>query len=58
MIEPDLEIKITSEEQLEEFIVQKAIRDVQVPRLALDDQYVFNNICQDIFPSTPKPKLF
>ena len=49
---------ITNEDELEDFIVLKAIRDVQMPRLALEDQAVFLNILNDMFPGTPKPKLF
>ena len=59
MIDPEDEhIRIETEEQLEEFVILKAIKDVQMPRLAFDDQQVFVNIVQDIFPNTPKPKMF
>ena len=27
-------------------------------RLAFEDQQIFLNICTDIFPTTPRPRLF
>jgi len=60
MIDPDLneQTKLTKEEDLEEFIVLKIVRDVNMPRLSHADQLIFDNICMDMFSGTPTPKTF
>jgi len=60
MIDTDLNshTKITTEEGLEEFIVLKMVRDVQMPRLASDDYELYSTICQDIFFKVPVAKIF
>jgi hypothetical protein len=58
MVECEGTFRFKSENEIEEFIIFKAIKDVQMPRLALDDQVIFANICQDIFPFSPKPVNF
>jgi hypothetical protein len=41
MIDPESDMEIKTEAGIEDFIVMKAIRDVQLPRLSLNDQVVF-----------------
>ena len=60
MIDPDLneKVKVTKEDELEEFICLKIIRDVNMPRLSTSDQVAFDSIVMDMFHGTPVPKSF
>ena len=50
-VDPDA--KIESEDALEEFIVHKIVRDVQIPRLSNEDLHIFETVCKDVFFGTP-----
>jgi hypothetical protein len=60
MIDPDLneKTKLVTEEEIEEFIVLKIVRDVNMPRLSAPDQVIFETVCTDMFFGTPVPKAF
>ena len=48
---------IDDEEQIEEFIVLRAINDTNIPKLHQTDTLIFKGIADDIFPQTMKASL-
>jgi len=48
---------LETEDLLEEFIVQRAILDINLPKLLQNDHSIFENVCSDVFPKTPKPNV-
>jgi dynein heavy chain len=48
---------LTDDKKIEEFIVLRAIKDTNVPKLHETDTLIFEGITQDIFPDTKYSKI-